>query len=519
MKRLLLLGLSTAALAGCATPQYPVTQGYAAPAPITPKYPARQTPAPDPLPDPAPPTSRNSTADDEAKPSAAMERPALTRASVAVESAPLEPVVTAPQSQPQAQPASQTPPPASTGPATAAPGAAASAPPATSPSPPPPASAAPSPPPPASAAPSPAPPPPETYQAPPARRSEVRYLADGKVVAAHGMYRDYAVQRGDHLDAIARDLKTTRSELIEANHLRKPYGLRPGEHLKVPVAHAYVVGGGDTLAAVAKRFGVGLGELAALNDLPEHGRLTAGMFVALPAQYDDHGPTRITVTEQAYAAPRPRESYRPVAPASAPPYTPPSGGPYVPSPEAVAAGAARRAETSQPSSSPNFSYSRPPASTGQAPAYSSSRPAETPVNAAALAGLGQGKFIWPVRGDLLSKFGAAGMGRRNDGVDIGAPAGTQVRAAAVGEVVYAGDQVPGFGNLVLIKHAGGWVSAYAHLANVAVHMRDNVYQGQDIGAVGVTGGVTQPQLHFEIRYAATTADKAKPIDPLLVLPQ
>lgn len=496
MKRLLLLGLSTAALAGCATPQYPVKQGYTAPPPITPKYPARQTPAPEAQPDSAPSTSPNSAAEDEAKPSAAADRPTLTRASMAVESAPLEPVATAPQ--PQTQPAGQTAPSsASTSPATAAPNPAPASPPTASPSPP--------------------PPPPEAYQAPPVRRSEVRYLADGKVVTARGMYRDYEVQRGDHLDAIARDLKTTRSELIQANHLRKPYALRPGEHLKVPVAMAYVVAGGDTLAVVAKRFGVGLAELAALNDLPERGRLTPGMFVALPARYDDHGPTRITVTEQAYVAPRARATYRPIAPAYTPP--PPSGGPYVASPEAVAAGAARRAEASQPSSAPNFAYSRPPASTGQTPSYSSSRPAEAPANAAALAGLGQGKFIWPVRGDLLSRFGAAGMGRRNDGVDIGAPAGTQVRAAAVGEVVYAGDQVPGFGNLVLIKHAGGWVSAYAHLANVAVHMRDNVYQGQDIGAVGVTGGVTQPQLHFEIRYAATTADKAKPIDPLLVLPQ
>lgn len=493
MKRLLLLGLSTAALAGCATPQYPVKQGYTAPPPITPKYPARQTSTPDPRldnpqPDSAPSASPSSAAEDEAQPPAAAERPALTRASIAVESAPLEPVATAPQA------AAQTAPPPATGPATAAPGPAPVSPPTASPS-----------------------PPPEAYQAPPVRRSEVRYLADGNVVTARGMYRDYEVQRGDHLDAIARDLKTTRGELIEANHLRKPYGLRPGEHLKVPVAMAYVVAGGDTLAVVAKRFGVGLSALAALNDLPERGRLTPGMFVALPAQYDDHGPTRITVTEQANAAPRPRATYRPVAPAYMPP--PPSGGPYVASPEAVAAGAARRAEASRPSSAPNFSYSRPPASTGPAPAYSSSRPTEAPANAAAVAGLGQGKFIWPVRGDLLSKFGAAGVGRRNDGVDIGAPAGTQVRAAAVGEVVYAGDQVPGFGNLVLIKHAGGWVSAYAHLANVAVHMRDNVYQGQDIGAVGVTGGVSQPQLHFEIRYAATTADKAKPIDPLLVLPQ
>jgi murein DD-endopeptidase MepM/ murein hydrolase activator NlpD len=186
---------------------------------------------------------------------------------------------------------------------------------------------------------------------------------------------------------------------------------------------------------------------------------------------------------------------------------------------AAAAAAARQGQGAQ--SSPTYAYTGPAPSTGQTytPSYSTPRPAEAPVDTTALASLGQGKFIWPVRGDVLSKFGSTGVGRRNDGVDIGAAAGTEVRATSVGEVVYAGDQVPGFGNLVLIKHAGGWVSAYAHLASVSVHMRDTVYQGQQIGAVGTTGGVTQPQLHFEIRYASSPADKAKPIDPLLVLPK
>ncbi|HEY2481296.1 MAG TPA: peptidoglycan DD-metalloendopeptidase family protein [Caulobacteraceae bacterium] len=492
MKRFLLIGLSTAALAGCATPQYPVSQGYVAPPPIKPQYPARQAaPAPTPAaaPDSAPSATRDSAAQTEAQPTGAP-------APAAVESSPLEPVATQPQPLPQAQPPAQTTPAAQSPPAAQP---ATQSPPAVQPA----TQSAP-----AAAQPV---PPPEAYEAP-APRSVVRYVTDGKVVAARGMYRDYEVQKGDHLDAIARDLNTSRRELIDANRLRKPYGLRPGEHLKVPVAEAYVVAPGDTLGAVAKRFGVGLGELSALNDLPQRGRLTAGMYVALPAHYDDHGPSRITVTEQAYAAPRPRAVYRA---APTPAYSPPTtGGPYVASPEAVAAGAARRAEPTQPSSSPNFAYARPSTVPSEA-----SRPPEAPVNATALASLGQGKFIWPVKGDILSKFGASGVGRRNDGVDIAAPTGTEVRATAVGEVVYAGDQVPGFGNLVLIKHAGGWVSAYAHLANVDVHMRENVYQGQQIGAVGVTGGVTQPQLHFEIRYAATTADKAKPIDPLLVLPQ
>jgi murein DD-endopeptidase MepM/ murein hydrolase activator NlpD len=79
--------------------------------------------------------------------------------------------------------------------------------------------------------------------------------------------------------------------------------------------------------------------------------------------------------------------------------------------------------------------------------------------------------------------------------------------------------VPGFGDLVLVKHSDGWVTAYAHLDKISVQMRQMVMQGQELGQVGTTGGVTEPQLHFEIRYAASPADKAKPLDPLLLLPK
>jgi murein DD-endopeptidase MepM/ murein hydrolase activator NlpD len=145
---------------------------------------------------------------------------------------------------------------------------------------------------------------------------------------------------------------------------------------------------------------------------------------------------------------------------------------------------------------------------------SASAPASGDVTQAA-----RGRFIWPLHGGILSAFGVKGLGRRNDGVDIGAPMGTVVRAAAGGDVVYAGNQVPGFGNLVLVKHPDGWVTAYAHLDTVSVKMRQEVAQGQELGVVGETGGVSEPQLHFEMRYAATPQDKAKPIDPMLVLPQ
>jgi murein DD-endopeptidase MepM/ murein hydrolase activator NlpD len=132
---------------------------------------------------------------------------------------------------------------------------------------------------------------------------------------------------------------------------------------------------------------------------------------------------------------------------------------------------------------------------------------------------GRGRFVWPADGGVISGFGPKADGQRNDGVNIAANAGDQVRAAAAGEVVYAGDQVPSFGNLVLIKHPGGWVSAYAHMANIIVKNRDQVVQGQPIGMVGQSGSVDRPQLHFEIRYAPSPKDKATPVDPTLLLPQ
>jgi murein DD-endopeptidase MepM/ murein hydrolase activator NlpD len=161
-------------------------------------------------------------------------------------------------------------------------------------------------------------------------------------------------------------------------------------------------------------------------------------------------------------------------------------------------------------SSAGYATAAPPGAASQAVAPLS----DTDISAAA-----KGRFVWPVRGDIVGKFGPAGVGRRNDGVDIKAAQGSVVAAAAPGEVVYAGDQVPGFGNLVLIKHADGWVTAYAHLDQVEVQMKDEVAQGQTVGTVGATGGVTSPQLHFEVRYAPSPADKARPIDPTLVLPQ
>jgi murein DD-endopeptidase MepM/ murein hydrolase activator NlpD len=144
--------------------------------------------------------------------------------------------------------------------------------------------------------------------------------------------------------------------------------------------------------------------------------------------------------------------------------------------------------------------------------------AAPPVGDAQISQLGRGRFIWPLQGEVVSEFGPKSAGQRNDGLNVRASAGDSIRAAAAGDVVYAGDQVPGFGNLVLIKHADGWVTAYGHLSRIDVKMQQKVTQGQQIGQAGASGGVSEPQLHFEVRYAPSPLERARPVDPRLVLP-
>jgi murein DD-endopeptidase MepM/ murein hydrolase activator NlpD len=120
------------------------------------------------------------------------------------------------------------------------------------------------------------------------------------------------------------------------------------------------------------------------------------------------------------------------------------------------------------------------------------------------------RFVWPFAGPVISSFGPDEQGARNDGINIAAERGVPFRAAAQGTVGYAG-ALRGYGNLILITHPNGYVTAYAHAENIAVARGDEVGRGQVIGTAGNTGGVDRPQLHFEIRRGIT------PIDPRLLL--
>ncbi|MBO7066448.1 MAG: peptidoglycan DD-metalloendopeptidase family protein [Alphaproteobacteria bacterium] len=117
----------------------------------------------------------------------------------------------------------------------------------------------------------------------------------------------------------------------------------------------------------------------------------------------------------------------------------------------------------------------------------------------AIAARSSSKFSWPVRGKILSNYGAKNGGLFNDGINIGATRGTSVAAAENGVVAYAGNEVKGMGNLIIVQHSDGWMTVYAHMDSLAVRRGARVNVGQKIGTVGQTGKVDKPQLHFEVR--------------------
>ncbi len=116
---------------------------------------------------------------------------------------------------------------------------------------------------------------------------------------------------------------------------------------------------------------------------------------------------------------------------------------------------------------------------------------------------------WPLKGKVISNFGPKSSGLKNEGINIAVPEGTSVRAAENGVVAYAGNELKGYGNLVLIRHAGGYVTAYAHAKELLVKRGDSVKRGEVIAKAGQTGAVSSPQLHFEVRKGATALDPLK----------
>jgi len=118
---------------------------------------------------------------------------------------------------------------------------------------------------------------------------------------------------------------------------------------------------------------------------------------------------------------------------------------------------------------------------------------------------------WPVKGRIIAGFGPKTNGQQNDGINLAVPEGTPIKAAEDGTVAYAGNELKGYGNLVLVRHPNGYVTAYAHAKELRVKRGDEVKRGQIIAKSGQTGNVDAPQLHFEVRKGQS------PVDPIPLL--
>jgi murein DD-endopeptidase MepM/ murein hydrolase activator NlpD len=346
----------------------------------------------------------------------------------------------------------------------------------------------------------------------------------------------YTVARGDTLTGVGRRFAVGVGRIAQVNGLDPAAGLATGLKLRLPpgardggkdpyaqgpVSVSQVSGGqvsgGQTSSGQASSRQASGGQVSSrqVSGGPVSGAQVSGAQVSAGA-YAGGGASAEAPT--APAKPQIRLAQGSAAPLVLIP------GPAKPQPQpnrSTAAGLRPPlpATTGTPASSPtSTTLTASTASTTAATPAGPPTPAAGYPNASEVAALGRGKFVWPVKGDVLSGFNPKRTDLGNDGLNIEAQAGTSVRAAAAGYVVYTGDY-PGFGNLVLVKHPDGWVTAYGHLQSIEVHMRDHVAQGQELGQVGHTGGVTLPQLHFEIRYAPSPKEKARPVDPDLVLPQ
>ena len=335
--------------------------------------------------------------------------------------------------------------------------------------------------------------------APPAHPIEsTGTVAPRSVAATHGFGQGgttIIVGTSDTLEILSRRYNVSPAAIMQANGYKGPRALSPGQQLIIPhpgsavaaapvlaapvskpVAMAsaapsvHVVNHGDTLMSIARRNHVPVAELARANNLEPSTKLRLGMKLTVP------GAKTAAVAPVAAAQP---------AVASPPPATKLAAASTVPPQTAHLAQATTKIE--------------------DAPA------AETPVKATSEATGALPTFRWPVRGKVITAYGAKANGKANDGINLAVPEGTPVKAAEDGVVAYSGNELKGYGNLVLVRHSNGYVTAYAHASELLVKRGDTIKRGQVIAKSGQSGEVGSPQLHFEIRKGSS------PVDPLQFL--
>jgi murein DD-endopeptidase MepM/ murein hydrolase activator NlpD len=266
---------------------------------------------------------------------------------------------------------------------------------------------------------------------------------------------------------------------------------------------------GQTLSEIAATYHVPMRVIAEANGLSPPFRIQVGRTLIIPGA----GPPRERPSASVAALPSsgPSETTPALADSAAPAAVQSGksaieGAPLPTVPTSVAVAVPPTAQTTPPLVAPTSPPSVPPSPPAPEPPASK--------NGAIPSIRGSGAFLWPVHGHILANYGSKPDGSHNDGINIGAPRGAVVQAADAGVVAYTGNELRGYGNLILVKHASGWISAYAHCDQVLVKRGEKVARGQVIARVGSTGNVSEPQLHFELRRGQHAVDPREFLAPL-----
>jgi murein DD-endopeptidase MepM/ murein hydrolase activator NlpD len=328
------------------------------------------------------------------------------------------------------------------------------------------------------------------------------------------------VQQGDTLYGLSRTHKVPLSALMQVNGLTQP-NLKPGQTIYLPktamkplqrpapvapqpvsadlaakYGGSYKVQKGDSLYALALKMKVPLAELQQVNGITDVRKVKPGAVLKVPGSAVAAAPSPTTTPVTASVPPAPAKVPTSVITKEAS-IAPATGAA---SPKPVLLNGEKQVAAVDPTTTTDGTQA-----TSAAPELKSSTKVAAAGSSAAAGS--DVKLRWPVRGKVIAGFGPRPDGTHNDGVNLQVPQGTDVHAAEAGVVAYSGSELKGYGNLILVRHDNGWITAYAHNSEILAKRGDRVKRGQVIAKAGKSGQIDQPQVHFELRQGS------KPVDP------
>ncbi len=292
------------------------------------------------------------------------------------------------------------------------------------------------------------------------------------------------VSSGETLYSISNIYNIAMRDIAIFNNIRAPFILYEGQRLKLPPPREYVVKLGDTLYRISRMFDVNSSEIVKINNLKSPYILNVGQVLRIPFIGRNSDKTKIAVRKLDRSGNDNNNNINI------------NINSHVASSRVeIGRNNKENNKVPIPQYKPNI-YKKPKSINISKVNRKAPRRASS-------------KFLRPVRGRVLSSYGAKKSGLHNDGINIAAPRGTPVKVAENGVVVYAGNALKGSGNLILVRHENQWMTAYAHLDKISVKKGQIVNRGSIIGNVGSTGSVSSPQLHFEIRRGTTALNPVK----------